>query len=108
MVQYAPTVFNSSFSATDDSSESSVSGAKFVTAFKDHMFYAGMSATTRIVFSQPFDEDNFLTVDLVQVVSKLTMTVTGLKVFRDNLFIFCENRIFKLLDHHCLILQSNL
>ena len=37
----APTVL-SSFSATDVS-ESSVSGAKFVTAFKDHMFYAGKS-----------------------------------------------------------------
>ena len=33
----APTVFNTSFSATDVS-ESSVSGSKFVTAFKDHMF----------------------------------------------------------------------
>ena len=40
----APTVFNSSFSATDVS-ESSVSGANFVTAFKDHMFYGGKSST---------------------------------------------------------------
>ena len=44
----APTVFNSSFTATDVS-ESSVSGAKFVTAFKDHMFYAGKSSTPQEV-----------------------------------------------------------
>ena len=37
-----------------------VSGAKFVTAFKDHMFYAGMSsAPQEIVFSSPFIEDDF-------------------------------------------------
>ena len=55
----APTVFNSSFTATDVS-ESSVSGAKFVGAFKDHMFYAGKSSTPQeVVFSQPFDEDAF-------------------------------------------------
>ena len=41
----APTVFNTAMSATDVS-ESSVSGSKFVTAFKNHMFYAGKSSNT--------------------------------------------------------------
>ena len=91
----APTVFNSSFSATDVS-ESSVSGAKFVTAFKDHMFYAGKSSTPQeVVFSQPFDEDAFSSGSGAGSI-KVDDTVTGLKVFRDNLFIFCENRIFQL------------
>ena len=91
----APTVFNSSFSATDVS-ESSVSGAKFVTAFKDHMFYAGKSSTPQeVVFSQPFDEDAFNSGSGAGSI-KVDDTVTGLKVFRDNLFIFCENRIFQL------------
>ena len=37
-----PTVFDTSFNATDVT-QSTVEGAKFVTVFKDHMFYAGMS-----------------------------------------------------------------
>tara|TARA_B100000530_G_scaffold65020_1_gene38178 strand:- start:6701 stop:8449 length:1749 start_codon:yes stop_codon:yes gene_type:complete len=90
-----PTVFNTSFSATDVT-ESSVEGAKFVTAFREHMFYAGMSSTPQeIIFSQPFDEDAFNTGSGAGSV-KVDDTVVGLKVFRENLFIFCENRIFKL------------
>jgi hypothetical protein len=73
-----------------------VSGAKFVTAFKDHMFYAGKSSTPQeVVFSQPFDEDAFNSGSGAGSI-KVDDTVTGLKVFRDNLFIFCENRIFQL------------
>ena len=50
----APTFFNSAMSATDVSN-SDVSGSKFVTAFKSHMFYAGKSSTPQtLVFSQPF------------------------------------------------------
>jgi hypothetical protein len=90
-----PTVFNTSFSATDVT-ESTVEGAKFVTAFREHMFYAGMSSTPQeIVFSQPFDEDAFNTGSGAGSV-KVDDTIVGLKVFRENLFIFCENRIFKL------------
>ena len=90
-----PTVFNTSFSATDVT-ESTVEGAKFVTSFREHMFYAGMSSTPQeIVFSQPFDEDAFNTGSGAGSV-KVDDTIVGLKVFRDNLFIFCENRIFKL------------
>ena len=40
----APTIFNSSLSATDVS-ESSVAGSTIVVAFKNHMFYAGKSST---------------------------------------------------------------
>ena len=91
----APTVFNTAMSATDVS-ESSVSGSKFVTAFKNHMFYAGKSSTPQtLVFSTPFDEDDFNTGTGSGSI-KVDDTITGLKVFRDNLFVFCENRIFKL------------
>jgi hypothetical protein len=90
-----PTVFNTSFTATDVT-ESSVEGAKFVTAFKSHMFYAGMSSTPQeIVFSQPSDEDGFNTGSGAGSV-KVDDTIVGLKAFRGDLFIFCENRIFKL------------
>ena len=91
----APTVFNTSFAATDVS-ESSVAGSKFIAAFKNHMFYAGKSSTPQeVVFSQPFDEDAFSSGSGAGSI-KVDDTITGLKVFRDNLFIFCENRIFKL------------
>jgi len=91
----APTVFNSSFSATDIS-ESSIAGSKFVAAFKNHMFYAGNSTSPQeVVFSQPFDEDAFSSGSGAGSI-KVDDNITGLKVFRDNLFIFCENRIFKL------------
>ena len=89
----APVVFDSSFNAVDVST-SSVAGSKFVASFKDHMFYAGKSTTPQeVVFSVPFDEDNF---GSGAGSIKVDDTITGLKVFRDSLFIFCENRIFKL------------
>jgi hypothetical protein len=73
-----------------------VSGAKHVVAFKNHMFYSGMSsAPQEVVFSQPFDEDAFDSGSGAGSI-KVDDTIVGLKVFRDNLFIFCENRIFKL------------
>ncbi len=73
-----------------------VAGAKFVVAFKDHMFYAGMSsAPQEIVFSSPFIEDDF-SAALGAGSIKVDDTIVGLKVFRQDLFIFCESRIFKL------------
>jgi len=73
-----------------------VQGAKFVTAFKDHMFYAGMSTSKQeVVFSVPFIENNF-NVAIGAGSIKVDDTIVGLKVFRQDLFIFCENRIFKL------------
>ena len=89
----APTFFNTAMSATDVSN-SDVAGSKFVTAFKSHMFYAGKSTTPQtLVFSQPFDEDAF---GSGAGSIKVDDVITGLTVFRDTLFIFCENRIFKL------------
>ena len=91
----APTVFNTSLAATDVS-ESSVAGAKFVTSFKGHMFYAGMSSTPEeLVFSQPFDEDAFSSGSGAGSI-KVDDIIVGIKTFRENLFIFCENRIFSL------------
>jgi len=91
----APTVFNSSLAATDVST-ASVVGSKFVASFKNHMFYAGKSTTKQeVVFSVPFDEDNFTSGDGAGSI-KVDDTIVGLKVFREDLFIFCENRIFKL------------
>ena len=98
----APTVFNTSFAATDVTSagggevSTAVTGAKFVAVFKDHMFYAGMSNNKQeVVFSVPFDEDNFATGSGAGSF-KVDDTIIGLKVFREDLFVFCQDRIFKL------------
>ena len=91
----APVVFNTSIAATDVS-ESAVAGASIVTSFREHMFYAGMSSTPQeVVFSVAFDEDGFNSGQGAGSF-KVDDTIVGLKVFRDSLFVFCENRIFKL------------
>jgi len=73
-----------------------VAGAKFVVAFKEHMFYAGMSTNKQeLVFSAPFIEDSF-SVAIGAGSIRVDDEITGLKVFREDLFIFCQNRIFKL------------
>ena len=93
----APVVFDSSFNAVDVSN-AAVAGSKFIASFKDHMFYAGKSTTPEeIVFSEGFNEDGFSAgVALPSGSIRVDDTITGLKVFRDALFVFCENRIFKL------------
>ena len=91
----APVIFNTSMSAADVS-DSSVAGATVVAAYRNHMFYGGKSTTPQeVVFSEPFNEDGFNSGSGAGSI-KVDDTVVALKVFRDSLFIFCENRIFKL------------
>ena len=67
---------------------------KFVKSFANHVFYGGMSdATHSIIFSGPFTEDDF---DTGAGEIKVGDIITGLKVFRDELFIFCQRTIYKL------------
>jgi len=67
---------------------------KYVKSFANHMFYAGMSnATHSVIFSGPFTEDDF---DTGGGEIKVGDVVTGLKVFRDELFVFCQRRIYKI------------
>ena len=80
-------------SATDVSSggggevSTAVTGAKFVVAFKDHMFYAGMSSANKRLYLV------YLLMKIIFTGSgsgsiKVDDTITGLKVFREDLFIF--------------------
>ena len=67
---------------------------KYVKSFANHMFYAGMSnATHSIIFSGPYTEDDF---DTGAGTIKVGDIVTGLKVFRDELYIFCQRQIYKI------------
>ena len=67
---------------------------QFVASFKNHMFYAGMSdALSSVIFSGPFTEDDF---DTGGGSVKVDTTVVGLKVFREALFVFGKDRIYKI------------
>ena len=59
------------------------------------MFYAGATNSQEVIFSVPFQEDNFATGSGAGSF-KVDSTVVGLKVFRNELIIFCEDRIYKL------------
>ena len=71
------------------------SNPKFVKAFQNHMFYAGATNSQEVIFSVPFEEDNFTTGSGAGSF-KVDSAVVGLKVFRNELIIFCEDRIYKL------------
>ena len=66
---------------------------KYVKQFAHHMWYAGMSnATSTLHYSGPYTEDDFDTGGGTIIVGDV---ITGLKVFRDELFVFCKTAIFK-------------
>jgi len=72
---------------------------KFVTGYKNHMFFAGMSATPQsLVFSAPFNENDFQAGQGAGIIN-VDSPITGLFPFRDSLVIFCEERIFKLVGN---------
>ena len=67
---------------------------KFVKSFANHMFYGGMSNSTHsVIFSGPFTEEDF---DTNAGEIKVGDVVTGLKVFRDELYVFCQRKIYKI------------
>ena len=67
-----------------------------VTGFKDALFFAGMSSNPQeIVFTAPFTDDDFSTANGAGTIG-VDSPITGLVPFRDFLYIFCEERIFRL------------
>jgi hypothetical protein len=66
-----------------------------VAVFKDHMFFAGMSSNPQeIVFSAPFAETDFTAANGSGSI-RVDTAVVELKVFRDALFIFGIDKIYK-------------
>ena len=59
------------------------------------MFYAGATNPQRSYISVPFEEDNFTAASGAGSF-RVDSTVVGLKVFRNELIIFCEDEIYKL------------
>jgi hypothetical protein len=67
-----------------------------VAVFRDHVFFAGMSTNPQeVVFSAPFAETDFTVANGAGSV-RVDTNVTALKVFRDTLYIFGLDKIYKL------------
>ena len=67
-----------------------------VAVFRDHIFFAGMSTNPQeIVFSAPFDEADFSAANGAGSI-KVDTNIVELKVFRDGLFIFGKDKLYRL------------
>ncbi len=71
---------------------SDVDNADFVAEFKNSIFLA---KDNKLAFTAPLTDDDFDPANGAGVIT-LTDEVTGLFVFRENLFIFCREKIFRL------------
>ena len=74
---------------------SDVVGGEFVEVFKQHVF---ISKGNTLSFSAPYDETDFSIASGGGTIS-IGHTITGLKVFRDQLFIFSRNSIQRLVGN---------
>jgi hypothetical protein len=84
---------------TDLNATGAPSDPAFVVGHKDALFFAGMSSTPQAVtFTAPFTDDDFSTANGAGTIN-VDSPITGLFPFRDQLFIFCEERIFKLVGN---------
>jgi hypothetical protein len=83
-------------SVTDLTASGAPSNPAFVEVFRSHVFFAGMSASSQeLVFTAPFDETDFSASNNAGSI-KVDGVIKGIKVFRENLFVFCEDSIFKI------------
>jgi len=72
------------------------SDPSMIAAHKNHMFYAGMASTPNTIqFSAIGDENDFSAANGAGSLN-VDSTIVALKSFRDDLIIFCEDRIYKL------------
>ena len=91
-----PRIVDSSYSITNVNATGSAN-FKFVEVFKNHIFFSGDSSNSQsIKFMPPFGTNDFTTANGGGEI-RVDSPIVGLKVFRENLFIFCNDEIFKLL-----------
>lgn len=81
---------------TDINTTGAPANPKFVVGHKNALFFAGMSAAPQsLTFTAPFTDNDFSVANGAGTIN-VDSNITGLFPFRDQLFIFCEERIFKL------------
>jgi len=82
--------------ATDLNGTNAPVNPKYVKHFKNALFFAGMSASPEeLVFTAPFTDSDFSPANGAGSI-RVDSAITALFPFRDNLFIFSEERIYKL------------
>jgi hypothetical protein len=90
-----PRIIDTSYTVTNVNATGSAN-FKHVEIFKNHIFFSGDSNNPQSVkFMASFATNDFTVANGGGEI-KVDSPVTGLKVFRDNLFIFCTDEIFKL------------
>jgi len=95
----SPQLLTSAFSASVVNA-TGTANFKHVEIFKNHIFFAGNpSAEQQMSFMGPFQTNDFTSGNGGGTI-KVDTKITGLKVFRDSLFIFGEDKIFKLTGNY--------
>jgi len=86
-------------SVTDVTATGAPANPKYVKIFKNHAFYAGASAAPqKLIFSAPYSVGDFTPANGAGSIS-VTSDIVGLKVFREQLYVFCENAIFRIVGN---------
>jgi len=81
---------------TDINTTNAPADPKYVIGFKNHAFFAGMSSNPQeLVFTAPYSLDDFSAANGAGSIA-VDSKITALIVFREELFIFAEERIYKL------------
>lgn len=70
---------------------SAPTGTQFIATFKNHFF---CGAGTQLTFAAPATDNDFNPANGAGLIN-VADTIKGLKVFRDQLIVFCENRILR-------------
>ena len=94
----SPQLLTSAFSASVVNA-TGTANFKHVEIFKNHIFFAGKpTAEQELSFMGPFQTNDFTSGNGGGTI-KVDTDIVGLKVFRDALFIFGEDKIFKLVGN---------
>jgi hypothetical protein len=88
-------IYNNS-SVTDINTPNAPVDPQFVAVFRNHLFFGGMSTNPQeMVFTAPYTDTDFSVANGSGSI-KVDSAIRKLKVFRDRLYIFCEDAIFLL------------
>ena len=81
---------------TDLNTTGAPTNPKYVAGFRNTLFFAGMSASPQeLVFTAPYSDSDFTPASGAGSIA-VDSPITGLVPFRDNLYIFAEERIYRL------------
>lgn len=90
-----PFIYDNTTYTELNSAPSDVEGAEHVAFFKNQLFYA---KGDKLVFTSPYTDNDFLTANGAGVIS-VGNAITGLIVFREQLIIFSQQKITRLVGN---------